>query len=228
VVSDAGEVREAWTSLNGTMMNCAGGRMPWGAWITCEETVNGPDVGPDFTGATNVRLTRPHGYIFEVPTDGMASAEPVTAAGRFPHEAVSFDPDEGILYLTEDNFAFPSGFYRYLPPSNPLVTGHLQDGGQLQMLKVAGVDQAHLEGHQVAGTSYPVEWVDIDDPNPEFPYTPGSTAPTTNDEALTYVGNQGRELGAAGFSRLEGQVFDRGVVYFTATQGAAHPRPAPS
>ncbi len=23
--------------------------MPWGAWITCEETVNGPDVGDDFT-----------------------------------------------------------------------------------------------------------------------------------------------------------------------------------
>ena len=24
--------------------------MPWGAWVTCEETVNGPDVGADFTG----------------------------------------------------------------------------------------------------------------------------------------------------------------------------------
>ena len=219
VVSDTGEVREAWTSLNGTMMNCAGGRMPWGAWITCEETVNGPDVGPDFTGVSNVPLTRPHGYIFEVPIAGTSSAEPVTAAGRFPHEAVAFDPDEGILYLTEDNFAFPSGFYRYLPPSNPLLTGHLADGGQLQMLKVAGVDEAHLEGQQLAGTSYPVEWVDIDDPNPDFPYTPGVTATTTNDDALTYVGNQGRALGAAGFSRLEGQVFDRGVVYFTATQG---------
>jgi secreted PhoX family phosphatase len=227
VVSDVGEVREAWTSLNGTMMNCAGGRMPWGGWITCEETVNGPDVGPDFTGATNVTLTRPHGYIFEVPADGMASAEPVTAAGRFPHEAVSFDPDEGILYMTEDNFAFPSGFYRYLPPSNPLVTGHLEDGGQLQMLKVVGEHQAQLEGQQVAGTSYPVEWVDIDDPDPEFPYTPGSPAPTTNDEALTYVGNQGRDLGAAGFSRLEGQVFDRGVVYFTATQGGGAPETGP-
>ena len=219
VVSDTGEVREAWTSLNGTMMNCAGGQMPWGAWVTCEETVNGPDVGPDFTRASNVTLTKPHGYIFEVPAEGVSGAEPITAAGRFPHEAVAFDPDEGILYMTEDNFAFPSGYYRYIPPANPMGTGHLADGGRLQMLKVVGVDQAHLEGHQVVGATYPVEWVDIDDPNPEFPYTPGETAPTTNDEALTYVGNQGRALGAAGFSRLEGQVFDRGVAYFTSTQG---------
>jgi secreted PhoX family phosphatase len=219
ITSDAGEVRQAWTSLNGTMMNCAGGQMPWGAWITCEETVNGPDVGPDFTTVSNIPLTKPHGYIFEVPVDGNSGAEPVTAAGRFPHEAVSFDPDGGILYLTEDNFAFPSGFYRYVPPSNPMTAGFLENGGQLQMLKVAGVDQAHLEANQVAGATYPVEWVDIADPNPQFPYTPGQTAPTTNDVALTYVGDQGRAQGAAGFSRLEGQVFDRGVVYFTSTQG---------
>ena len=50
-----GEVINAFTSLNGTMMNCSGGIMPWGSWVTCEETVNGPDVGADFTGASNVR-----------------------------------------------------------------------------------------------------------------------------------------------------------------------------
>jgi secreted PhoX family phosphatase len=213
VVSGTGEVRSAWTSLNGTMMNCAGGRMPWGAWISCEETVNGPDVGPDFTGVPNTPLTKPHGYIFEVPVGGISAAEPVTAAGRFPHESVSFDPVGAILYLTEDNFAFPSGFYRYIPPSDPMVTGHLANGGQLQMLKVAGVTNAHLEANQTVGASYPIEWVNIADPNPVHP------AGTTNDAALTAVGNQGRALGAAGFSRLEGQAFDRGVVYFTSTQG---------
>ena len=46
----------SFTSLNGTQMNCSGGIMPWGSWVTCEETVNGPDVGPDFTGASNVTL----------------------------------------------------------------------------------------------------------------------------------------------------------------------------
>ena len=28
-------------SQTGTLSNCSGGPMPWGAWITCEETVNG-------------------------------------------------------------------------------------------------------------------------------------------------------------------------------------------
>ena len=34
-VTGTGEVIRAFTSLNGTMMNCSGGRMPWGAWVTC-------------------------------------------------------------------------------------------------------------------------------------------------------------------------------------------------
>ncbi len=50
-----GNVDDAITSLSGTMMNCSGGIMPWGSWITCEETVNGPDVGPDYTGTPEHR-----------------------------------------------------------------------------------------------------------------------------------------------------------------------------
>jgi secreted PhoX family phosphatase len=218
-VTRFGEVVNAYTSLNGTQMNCAGGPMPWGAWVTCEETVNGPDVGPDFTSVSNVPLTQPHGFIYEVPVDGPSSGVPIRKAGRFAHEAVSFDPEEGILYLTEDNFGFPSGFYRYLPPANPVTSGHLEDGGSLQMLAVKDMPNADLASSQPAGARYDVEWVDIEDPDPEFPYTPGETAPTANDTAIAYVGNQGRALGAARFSRLEGSAYDRGVVYFAATQG---------
>ena len=54
-------------SCNGTQMNCAGGATPWGSWLTCEETVNGPDVGNDFTGGNNSLLQQKHGYVFEVP-----------------------------------------------------------------------------------------------------------------------------------------------------------------
>jgi secreted PhoX family phosphatase len=218
-VTRFGEVVDAFTSLNGTMMNCSGGIMPWRSWITCEETINGPDVGPDFTGTSNVPLTRPHGFVFEVPAGGQSDRQPITQAGRFAHEAVSFDPKAGILYLTEDNFAFPSGFYRYRPARNPMRSGRLDNEGRLQMLAVKGRPNLNLAAEQPHRATYDVQWVDIDDPAPEFPYTPGQTAPTTNDEALVYVGDQGRAQGAAYFSRLEGQVYDNNIVYFTSTQG---------
>ena len=64
-------------------------------------------------------------------------------------------------------------------------------------------------------------------PRPAFPYTPGKPAPTTNDEALSYVGDQGRAQGAARFSRLEGAVYDNGVVYFTLHPGRRRRRDRP-
>lgn len=218
-VTTDGQVVDAYTSLNGTQSNCAGGVMPWGSWISCEETVNGPDVGPDFTGAPNTALEQPHGFIFEVPAGGQSDRAPIRSAGRFAHEAAAYSPREGCVYLTEDNFGFPSGLYRYLPPQHPMTAGRLVDGGRLQMLAVAGQWQAHLEAEQANGATYPVAWVDIDDPSPTFPYTPGEPAPTSNDAALTYVGDQGRSRGAAHFSRLEGAVHARGEIYFTSTQG---------
>ncbi|MBA2464033.1 MAG: DUF839 domain-containing protein [Nocardioidaceae bacterium] len=222
-----GEVLESWTSLSGTMMNCSGGIMPWGSWVTCEETVNGPDVGPDFTRAPNTGLQKPHGYIFEVPVGkrslGRAPGKPITAAGRFAHEAVSFDPEAGALYMTEDNFAFASGFYRYTPSNHPMKINKLHNKGRLEMLSVTGRPNAHLEGHHDRGTTFDVTWVPIADPDPSFPYTPGQTAPTSNNTALTFVSSQGWAQGAAYFSRLEGQVYEDGVVFFTSTQGGGAP-----
>ena len=99
------------------------------------------------------------------------------SAGRFAHESVAFDPRGGSLYLSEDNFGFPSGFYRYTPQTSPMETGRLANDGRLQMLKVKGVDEAHLEASQAKGARYHVEWVDIDDPAPSFPYTAGPARP---------------------------------------------------
>ncbi len=212
-----GKVERAFTSLNGTMMNCSGGVMPWGSWITCEETVNGPDVGPDFTGASNEPLEKPHGYVFEVPAGGQSDRQPITRAGRFAHEAVSFDPVGGTLYLTEDNFGFASGFFRYQPKVNPMSTGHLDNEGRLQMLAIVGEPRKHLEGDQERGTTYDVRWVDIEQPDFRGDEDPSSLM--SNNDAIRYVGDQGRAKGAAYFSRLEGQVYDDGVVYFTSTQG---------
>ncbi|UGY93056.1 alkaline phosphatase PhoX [Streptomyces gobiensis] len=215
VVTGQGRVLHSAASLSGTQMNCSGGPMPWGSWVSCEETVNGPDVGNDFTGGDNSLLYEKHGYLFEVPTDKAASARPVRAAGRFPHESVAFDPHTGALYECEDNFNFPSGFYRYLPPRDPRTTGALLDGGRLQMLAVRGEENADLSLGQRQGATYQVSWVDIDDPDPHF--APG----TSNDAALQAVGAQGRAKGAAIFSRLEGCIYHQGTVYFVSTQGGA-------
>ena len=99
-VTTDGHVVQSFTSLNGTQNNCAGGRMPWGAWITCEETVNGPDVGPDFTGAPNATLTQRHGFIYEVPAGGQSNRQPIMSAGRFAHEALAVDPATCLLYTS--------------------------------------------------------------------------------------------------------------------------------
>jgi secreted PhoX family phosphatase len=223
-----GNVSDAWTSLSGTLMNCSGGIMPWGSWITCEETVNGPDVGPDFTGAPNTAYQKPHGYVFEVPAEKDAALahepRPLTRAGRFAHEAVSFDPVNNHLYLTEDNFAFASGFYRYEPATAPTAETGLADDGDLYMLKVKGQDNAHLEASYPRGAKFDVEWVKIEEPDPSFPMpAPGQEAETSNDDALTFVSRQGWAQGAAYFSRTEGQVYEDGVVFFTSTQGGGAP-----
>jgi len=213
IVDGHGNVHRSWVSLSGTQVNCAGGATRWGTWLSCEETINGDDVGPDFTGVPNTGL-RKHGYVFEVPSWGISSAEPLTSAGRFAHEAAVADPDGSAVYLTEDNFNFPSGFYRFLP-RHRRRHGRLRDEGRLQMLKVRGATNAELHLGQPQGASYRVEWVDIDDPDPTFPEG------TDNNTAISAVGEQGRSQGAALFSRLEGAVWSQGRVFFTSTQGGA-------
>lgn len=224
-VSRHGKVSHNEVALNGTQMNCAGGPMPWGSWVTCQETVNGPDVGDDFTGQDNDLLRRRHGYVFEVPAHGSGAADtdPVRSAGRFAHEAAAYDPHTAAIYLTEDNFAFPSGFYRYLAPSDPMATGRVLDGGVLEMLRVPAMPNADLSGAVPVGSSYDVDWVLIAEPDPDFPDDPEPT----NDEAIVAVGDQGRAQGAAVFARLEGAAWDDGIVYFCSTQGGTPDPRAP-
>ena len=146
-----GRVFEARVSLTGTAVNCAGGVTPWGSWLTCEETVSGP-------GGTN-GYERPHGYIFEVPVVGTATAEPLAAMGRFVHEATCVDPVTGVVYETEDQDT--AGFYRFLPDE----FGNLAAGGRLEMLAFSGFPQLDTRTTE-AGVWTPVHWVPIDDPDP--------------------------------------------------------------
>ena len=98
---------------------------------------------------------------------------------------MSYDPAEDTLYLTEDNFAFPSGFYRYVPLERRDGHRNLDHNGRLQMLAVVGRPNLHLEAHQDTTTVHDVEWVDIDEPDVEFPYTPGEPAPSIESRGST-------------------------------------------
>ena len=104
------------------------------------------------------------------------------------------------------------------PAGRPPSAKRIEDGGTLWMLGIAGTSQANLSGTQMRGTQYQVRWVQIADPNPQFPMANGLPT-TTNNQAISNVGRQGCDDGAAVFSRLEGITWDKGVVYFTSTQG---------
>lgn len=183
------------SSLSGTVRNCAGGPTPWGAWLTCEETVDGP--------AADNTHEHPHGYVFEVPADGYGNPEPYRAMGRFRHEAVAIDPVTGITYLTEDA-GDRSGFYRFIPA----VPGNLGAGGRLEMLGLVGRPQADTRSRQPLRRWLDAVWRTIGDPDPDDPDRRG-------------VFTQGWEQGGARFARLEGAWYGNDRIYFTATTGGA-------
>jgi len=194
------EVEKEFLSLAGTYRNCAGGVMPWGSWITCEEDVT--KIG-EFEG----NVEKEHGYIFEVPASAemkRAAPKPIKEAGRFNHEAVAYDPKGGILYMTEDRS--DGLLYRFIPNTK----NNLHSGGKLQALVIKNGPKFDTRNWpESAGPDIlqnipmALDWVDLDDV----------------ESPLDDLRLRGHAKGAALFARGEGMWYDEGVIYFACTNG---------
>jgi secreted PhoX family phosphatase len=196
------ETERQFLSLAGTEWNCAGGKTPWGSWLSCEESAAAPGADVNSSGVEYKRDQR-HGYVFEVPSSANELIKPVPLKdmGRFEHEAAAVHESTGIVYLTEDKWH--SLFYRFIPE----VPGQLHLGGRLQALAIA--EQPSLKTHNwdagdvSLNQAMETYWIDLQDVDGD-----------END-----LRERGAEQGAAMFARGEGLTVAGNDFVFTCTIG---------
>lgn len=222
---------KSFASLSGTVRNCAGGPTPWGSWLTAEETVYVPGERDRQNADRNPGVAQRHGYIFEVDSRSSDLVDPVPlkAMGRFRHEAVAVDPVTGFAYVTEDR---DDGLlYRFRPlalangaPASSLRAGDYARGGTLEALRVRTKPQLitdnRTDGVAIRlGEELDVEWVRIEDVDPDCDMEHPADDPERERTAPSSTRAQGFASGCARFERTEGIAYAKGSVYFCCTGG---------
>lgn len=143
--ADDGTIMSAYRVLMRTNTNCAGGPTPWHTWLSCEEM--------------------PTGRVWECDPWGEVPAIARLALGVFHHEAVTVDPVNARLYLTEDR---PDGrFYRFTPDMTTPEGNPVLESGTLEVAAV--------------NADMSVTWMEVPDPQmtgstPTRMQVPASTA----------------------------------------------------
>ena len=221
----------SFASLSGTLRNCAGGRTPWGSWLSCEETVLAPGALDPVNAGLHPGVSKPHGYIFEVDStsEGLVDPKPLKAMGRFRHEAVAVDPETGYAYLSEDLadgllYRFRADVLRHGTRPSALRAGDYAGGGVLEALRVVGRPKLLTQNWKSPpgielGESLELDWVRIEDPDPDVDllHVPGDALRTQAAPSSTRA--QGFAQGCAQFGRTEGMAYADGAVYLCCTSG---------